>query len=781
MFPRFSISSLILAVLVICILVFNLLILTSLGKENQIVSHTAGATYYTGGKHALKAHVDKVDSPEFIAAVVKELEETKKEELLDELKAQVSKDEKPAIIQNLKTEMRTKYLDVLKDTLKEEIKEENTNEIFKQSALSYELFEKLANDYAKTHEKEFQPAAFLSILKELQIDQFPKEFELQVERATKNFFDRKKYFNYLLKDILLENTPKCEAFTDEEKGKKLNPTYQWDARIISEKYLRESNLKMSGDKFKCLKESHEKVVSKLKTLATPPSKFVNGRGIVINGAGGMLVGALTVISNLRDRGSTLPVELVLDRATEYDKQICDELLPKTLNGRCVVVENEVGTEVFNAISEKFSRKILGILVSSFDDTIAIDADNFPIADIDNLITTEPYLSTKMILWPDLWVKLTSPLYYKIAGIEKGEIIHRYGLKNEDKFEEYIQKDKQSEVHYHDFENLPNPISVETGQLVFSKSEHMRSLLLALYYNINMKKWYETLLYQGAFGEGDRETIVPALHVMNERYHLMNQKVHILDYEGVEGKGGSTSGLGQTDPRDNPQFYADWKLFLSSKNMDQRLNPFQSGDFTRRLVEQFKNYKQKLIEDKQIDDEATAHRLVEYKFPGLLFLHCNQPKINPIKNSKEGQYGAYSRRSLGKKEKVKSLFVKDWELKFHSIAKWVVCEAVTSADFWQNEKANQKHVCERVTKYVEFLKEDSWNLESEFKGFDIEKSKVGSSEKEAEENIKAIEKQQEEDKKLDSEQGAGAAAEAGTAAGAGAEDEKKNQEPDHPVQ
>ncbi|MDC6271728.1 hypothetical protein PP707_05740, partial [Acetobacter pasteurianus] len=69
MFPRFSISSLILAVLVICILVFNLLILTSLGKENQIVSHTAGATYYTGGKHALKAHVDKVDSPEFIAAV----------------------------------------------------------------------------------------------------------------------------------------------------------------------------------------------------------------------------------------------------------------------------------------------------------------------------------------------------------------------------------------------------------------------------------------------------------------------------------------------------------------------------------------------------------------------------------------------------------------------------------------------------------------------------------------------------------------------------------------
>lgn len=68
----------------------------------------------------------------------------------------------------------------------------------------------------------------------------------------------------------------------------------------------------------------------------------------------------------------------MDTPDEYDKQICEDLLPNKLNGKCVVIQNILGKEVFDMVSAKFARKILGLIVSSFDHTIALDADNFPL-------------------------------------------------------------------------------------------------------------------------------------------------------------------------------------------------------------------------------------------------------------------------------------------------------------------------------------------------------------------------------------------------------------------
>ncbi|KAI5965043.1 hypothetical protein KGF57_000836 [Candida theae] len=727
-FRRLSLSYVFLGALVVAVIIFNVSILSSSDSVTTAAaisnSRTGGAKYFTGGKSSLQAHVNKVDSQEYIDEVMQELENTKKEEILAELKQSVAKSEKPKIVQELKNELRQKYLDVIQQTLKDEVKEEQTGEFFKQNSVSYALFEQLVNTYAKEHKSDFKPAAFLEILKN-EVHDFPSDFELKVTKASERFFDKSSFFKHLIKNVLVANKPNCEAFTDEERGKKLNPTYQKDQRIISEKYLRESNLKIPIPKFKCLQESHDNVVKTLKSLPDPPKQFVSGYGIVINGGGGMIASALTAITNLRDRGSSLPVELILDTPEEYDKQICEDLLPNKLNGKCVVIQNILGKEVFDLVSEKFARKILGLIVSSFDHTIALDADNFPIRDVDNLLYTEPYLSTKMILWPDLWVKLTSPLYYKIARIEKGEPIHRFGLANDAKFLDYIQKDKASEIHFHDFANLPSTISVETGQMVFSKREHFRALLLSLYYNMNSKGWYETLLYQGAFGEGDRETIVPALHVMNERYHLTNQKLYLWGYTADNGKFSETT-LGQTDPRDNPEFYHDWQKFLSTKQLDTRLNPFQSGGYTDRLIEQFKEYKKKIIEDKKIEDEDTAHRLVEYQLPKLLFLHCNHPKIDPVKNAQEGEFGTYSRRNIGPMDDIKSVFGKrDWELRFHSIAKWVACDAIKSPEYWKNTaKIDQQTVCFKLDKYIEFLKSDSFDSTFEFKSEDVEKFYTG---------------------------------------------------------
>ncbi|CAI5760451.1 unnamed protein product [Candida verbasci] len=710
MIRRFSLSYLVLGALFITIVLFNLSILTNKDSSNLETSKINGATYYTGGSHKVQSHVNNVESEEFTKSLLKELEDTKKEELLDELREKMAKTEKTSILQTLKTELKLKYSEDIKKIVRKEIEQEQTNEFFKQSRLSFKTLEDLTLKYSLEHKDvDLKLSSILQILQDEKIVD-----ESTIQSATSKFFDRRKYFQYLLLDILLNNKPKCEGFKKDEYGQHLNPTYQWDARVISENYLKSSNIKMSGEKFTCLQNAHDEVVKQLKTLPDPPSQFINGYGIVINGGGNMIGAALTSIANLRDQGSQLPIELILDTEEEYDKEICEVLLPNKLNAKCKIVENEIGKDLFNKIDEKFSRKILGILISSFDHTIALDADNFAIKNIDNLLTTEPYLSTKMILWPDLWVKLTSPLFYKIARIEKGEPIHRFGISNDQKFEDYITKDKMNDIHYHDFSGLPSPISVETGQLVFSKKEHLKSLLLALYYNINSKDWYEELIYQGAYGPGDRETIVPALHVMNERYTLDFQKVFIYGYKAENGKDSETT-LGQTDPRDSYDFYKDWRTFLSKKNLDTRLNPWQSGGFTERLLDQFKDYKRKILEDAKLEDEQTAHRVIDYKLPEILFLHCNHPKIDPVKNSQEGEYGVYSRRNMGlPKDIQKSFNMKDWELKFHSLSRWVACDLLMNNEhFWNNiAKLKQSDVCESVSNYIKFLRKDTFDPSSE---------------------------------------------------------------------
>lgn len=132
----------------------------------------------------------------------------------------------------------------------------------------------------------------------------------------------------------------------------------------------------------------------------------------------------------------------------------------------------------------------------------------------------------------------------------------------------------------------------------------------------------------------------------------------------------------------------------------------------------------------------------------MFLHCNHPKIDPVKNAQEGEFGTYSRRNIGPIDDIKSIFNKrDWELRFHSIAKWVACDAIKSADYWKNTaKIDQQTVCFKINKYIEFLKQDSFDKTFEFTSEDAEKFYVGSKGAggaggETEDDIKAIAEQQ----------------------------------------
>ena len=112
------------------------------------------------------------------------------------------------------------------------------------------------------------------------------------------------------------------------------------------------------------------------------------------------------------------------------------------------------------------------------------------------------------------------------------------------------------------------------------------------------------------------------------------------------------------------------------------------------MKQFHDYKRQIYQDKQYEDEAAVHRMITYKLPSILFLHCNHPKIDPLKNSKEAdaEFGVYSRRNMGLPDKVEKLLEgKDWELRFHTISQWVACEAISKSSlYWEKLLGNHNN-------------------------------------------------------------------------------------------
>lgn len=608
--------------------------------------------------------------------------------LVDKLKNDDSE-----LLNEAKESVKKEFFEIYKQDLKDEIQRDYTKQLFTLLEKSFALYEDLKSEFLKTHELELKDYIVRDILLELKSGNFDLDHAL-AELNTK--FDKKEYYRYLIEDILLANGPKTKKIT--AKGKSILSLLYKEVRnpIYSRKFLTETRTIVSDRVFKDMQLNHDNVVKMLKELALPSKSVFSGDGIVISSGGKFFAGALVTIGQIRELGSVLPIEVILNYQKEYDHDICENLLPK-LNASCVILEKEIGKNLLDKLDlEKFQLKILGLLVSSFDNTIMLDADNMPIKNVDLLLTSEPYLSTKFLLWPDIWHKGTSPIYYDIARFKIGEVVHREGLANNEKFENYVKKDKNNDVMFHDLEGTLPGMGVETGQMVLSKSEHFRSYLLALYYNIYGYSHYYPLLYQGVFGLGDRETFIPALEVFKESYHLTTYDVWLAGYMNEENNFMETT-IVQYDAAQSISFFDNWRSWLQKKNLDTRLWPHQDNQYSRDLFTEFKN------------DPAN------YALPDIFFLHVHKVKINPIfnTNNNDGDLEVYKRRNMGLPGIYPEFGEQDWELKFHSISKWVACNALSSTHFWKElAKVSRDEICKAVSDYVEFLKKDSLHVESE---------------------------------------------------------------------
>lgn len=221
------------------------------------------------------------------------------------------------------------------------------------------------------------------------------------------------------------------------------------------------------------------------------------RGVVIVGGLEYNGPALVSILMLRETGSKLPVELFFPRAADYEPTLCKTYLPM-LNARCFILEDFLSDRESASLRKTlgYQLKLLAALFSSFQEVLLLDSDSMPLVDPSTLFDSDAFKATGMLTWPDFWESTESPDFYTIAGLPT-------------------------------FPNDLPATSSESGQVVIDKSRHLKTLLLATYYNVYGPNLYYTLQKQHAAGEGDATTFEAAAVVLDVSYHRVKTQLRTV--------------------------------------------------------------------------------------------------------------------------------------------------------------------------------------------------------------------------------------------------------------
>lgn len=430
--------------------------------------------------------------------------------------------------------------------------------------------------------------AVLALLVTLQLVFLPVNTSLVLQRWTRDTVPYKAFFDGFDKYAINADSLKDNYVTEKVKSS-LSGEKEF---LFSKEYL-EGVLNINDDTFQKLKSSHHRYVNEhMRNLLekegvvtfgelTPRSpewkSYKDSAGYVLIGGGKYSWLSYLVIKQIRATGSLLPIEVFIPTEKDKDDRFCNEVLPK-FNARCNMLEQELVDYLgLNFNIGGYQYKMLALLASLFENVVYLDSDLYPLRNIEYLLQSDLYKTNGLIVWPDFWARTTNPKFHEISGLEVPEVKVRYSDYDRAQAEkagtdlkplnEYTFKDS----NFHDFENtLPDPSS-EAGVMLVNKTSHVRTLLLALYYNVFGPKFYYPLLTQGGAGEGDKETFIAAASVMKEPYFQTLKKFMWVGYNTPEKF--QSKALGHYDPISSkpdskdaqlvfahcsyPKHYTDW--------------------------------------------------------------------------------------------------------------------------------------------------------------------------------------------------------------------------------
>lgn len=369
-------------------------------------------------------------------------------------------------------------------------------------------------------------------------------------------------------------------------------------------------LELTPEELNDLSVSHKNYVESLGV--TLPSGTYKGSGIVTVGGGRFSLMAFLIIKNLRNIGSKLPVEVFIPPNEKPELEFCNNLLPQ-YNAKCIYIDTILSPNMIKKFDFKgYQFKSLAMVASSFENLLLLDADNFPAKLIDNIFNEEPFKSRGLVLWPDYWRRTTTPYYYQIAEIPI-DIHSRVRNSYDDLTPPAVYtKDMKdlSQVPFHDLKGTIPDTSTESGQLLISKSKHLGTMLLSLYYNVNGPNWYYPMFTQKSDGEGDKETFIAAATFYGLPYYQVKSGTNVDGYFDDSGFHGVA--MLQYD------FIQDYKLYeLATSDIDIKYGLSNKKKHT----------------PIKYDPEYSLTDFVKYfetdTNHDTMFIHSNFPKFDPV--------------------------------------------------------------------------------------------------------------------------------------------------------
>lgn len=426
-----------------------------------------------------------------------------------------------------------------------------------------------------------------------------------------------------------------------------------DLHLLSEGYLK-NGLHVPMDLIMDLKISHKKFMSK---LFDAPLGTYKGSGYVFIGGGKFTWLSILSITNLRNVGSKLPIELIIPKESQYEENICEVILPE-LGGKCIKLYELMPKKYIDLI-DGYQYKVLALIASSFEKVIYLDSDNIPIANPDSILINEPFNSNGLILWPDFWRRRHHPSYYEIANIKISKEVVRNMIDDITPVELYINKNLNiiDDVPLHDRKGTIPDLSTESGQLIINKKTHFKTLMLSLYYNFYGPNQFYPLFGQGGSGEGDKDTFYAAANVLGEDVYQVHRGLNAVgrfingDYVGA--------AMAQYDPI---QDFINLKKFKMNETHDKFIS---------------------LIH--YLDESPNVK----------MFMHCNFPKIEP--------------KVLEHEKYLENRMYGDDDLKFE-ITQWkymyqYYCLKKVNFEFLPLTNGKRSELCSKIEKRIQFIKEN----------------------------------------------------------------------------
>lgn len=440
-----------------------------------------------------------------------------------------------------------------------------------------------------------------------------------------------------------------------------------------------------------------RLTSKLANMLWP-----NDKGIVTIGGGRYSIISLTMIKTLRAKGTTLPVEVIIPPTNERETEYCEKVLP-SLNAKCVYFEDVMPKKFADNVKLRgFQLKPFALLVSSFKHVMFIDADDLPLKNLDKVFNAKPYKKFGLILWPDLWRRVTAPSYYRIADISYNldkrvrimaddiSPISRY-----DNVKAPTKDYKLRKTPFHDMEGTLPDLTTESGQILLDKVMHFDTLLLTTYYNFYGPIWYYRLFTQGTAGEGDKETYIAAAHALGKPYYQVKTN---LAFDGYNSKEDGFNGIGlyQQD------FEEDYKRYVAAKSAVSR----DFGKFSAYMenYDYVNDFQKGLLNPQDSPYDA-------------MFVHVSYNKLEPLNLAKEKKYIENGTHFRGFR---RNDILKGWDLELDTTT--ILNEAFCSKNviefsFYKNNmnKPEWKEMCmylEDRQKFLEETHEEAFNTKED---------------------------------------------------------------------